>query len=205
MEKTIRLKNSWEAITLKEFEQIEQIANADIPEDYRVVNILSVLTGEPPVFFESLPLHIFITLVPKIAYLYEDAPDVKVKDHYVINGHKYRLDANIPSITTAQYIDYQTYMREENRDLQKIISCFLIPEGHAYNDGYDLSEVLADIHNMLYVDVKAIAFFIKKQSALFILTTKSYLSDQMKKMGIPKKKIEKDLEPLDSGALSLLS
>ena len=104
--------------------------------------------------------------------------------------------ADIPSITTAQYVDYQNYMKEEHIDLQKVISVFLIPEGHNYNDGYNMKEVIADIDDMRFVDAQALGFFIQKQSGLFIIVLKDYLSQKMKKMGIPKKKIEEDLQDL---------
>lgn len=203
--KRITLKNSWEGVTLQEFEQIEQILVSDIPEDYKLVNLLAVLSGESPSLFENLPISTFTSLVPKVMFVTQELPQVKVRDNYIINGHRYKLDANIPSITTAQYIDYQTYMKESQIDLQKVISVFLIPEGHKYNDGYDMSEVLSDIHQMKIVDVKAIGFFIQKQSALFILATRSYLQKQMEGMGIPKNQINKDLDPLNSLAFSLIA
>ena len=127
------------------------------------------------------------------------------KDKYIVNGREYEFHGDIPSITTAQYIDYQTYMKEKPVDLQKVISVFLIPKGHTYNDGYKIEEVMADISDMLIVDVQALGFFIQKQSALFILITKDYLSHQMKKMKIPTQKIREDLTPLSDLALSLLS
>lgn len=203
--KRITLKNSWEGVTLQEFEQIEQILVSDIPEDYKLVNLLAVLSGESPSLFENLPISTFTSLVPKVMFVTQELPQVKVRDNYIINDHRYKLDANIPSITTAQYIDYQTYMKEPQIDLQKVISVFLIPEGHKYNDGYDMSEVLSDIHQMKIVDVKAIGFFIQKQSALFILATRSYLQKQMEGMGIPKNQINKDLDPLNSLAFSLIA
>ena len=45
MKKQITIKTGWEAITLKEFEQIDQIVHADIPADYKAVKLLSVLSG----------------------------------------------------------------------------------------------------------------------------------------------------------------
>lgn len=205
MDKQIRIKTSWEAITLKEYEQIEQILKSDIPVDYKAVNLLSVLSGEEVGLFENLPLHQFSKLTKLLNFLTVEMPEVKVKDSYEINGRKYVVKADIPSISTAQYIDYQTYMKEKPVDLQKVISVFLIPEGHSYNDGYKIEEVLADIHDMRIMDVQALGFFIQKQSALFIIVTRDYLSHQMKKMKIPMVKIQEDLEPLNSLALSLLS
>jgi len=205
MTKQIKIKNDWSVITLKEFEQIDQILHSDIPADYKAVNLLSVLSGEEVSLFENMPLGQFTQLTKVLDFLTKEMPKVKVKDSYVINGRKYVVKADIPSISTAQYIDYQTYMREQPVDLQKVISVFLIPEGHEYNDGYKIEEVLSDIHDMLIMDAQALGFFIQKQSGLFILVTRDYLSSQMRKMKIPKDKISEDLLPLSNMALSLLS
>lgn len=205
MKKQITIKTSWEAVTLKEFEQLDQIMNADIPSDYKAVNILSVLSGEEPSLFENLPITTFATLIPKFDFLGDPIPESKVFDKYEINGHKYELHADIPSITTAQYMDYQNYMREKPVDLQKVISVFLLPEGHQYNDGYKIEEVLADINDMKIIDAQAIAFFIQRQSVLFIQTMMSSLSQKMKEMKIPRKQIEMDLTPLKDMGLHLTS
>lgn len=196
MSKKIRIKTNWESITIREYEQIEQIIRADIPADYKAVNLLSVLSGEEVSFFENLPLNEFVQLTNYLDFITTPLPEVKVQDNYVLNNHVYELHADIPSITTAQFIDYQNYLKEESVDLQKVISVFLIPEGHKYNDGYNIREVCVDIGDMRFIDAQALGFFIQKQSGLFCLVLKDYLSQKMKKMGIPKKKIEEDLQDL---------
>lgn len=205
MKKQIKIKNDWSVVTLKEFEQIEQILHADIPADYKAVNLLSVLSGEEVGLFENMPITQFSQLVKILDFLTTEMPDVKVHDSYTVNDHKYIVRAEIPSISTAQYIDYQTYMREKPIDLQKVVSVFLIPERHNYNDGYKIEEVLADIDDMRIVDVKALGFFIVKQSLLYTIVLENYLSEQMKKMKIPKTKIEEDLTPLKSLESYLMS
>lgn len=205
MNKKLTIKTSWDAVTLAEFEQIDQILHADIPADYKAVNLLSVLSGVEVGFFENLPLNQFIRLTSYLDFISTPLPEVKVQDSYVINGRKYIVSADIPSITTAQYVDYQNYMKEEHVDLPKVISVFMIPEGHSYNDGYNIKEVYADINDMKFVDAQALGFFIQKQSGLFIIVLKDYLSRKMKEMKIPKKEIEEDLRDLNNMALSLMS
>lgn len=205
MKKHIKIKNDWSVVTLKEFEQIEQILHADIPADYKAVNLLSVLSGEDVSLFENMPLTQFGQITKTLDFIVKDLPEVEVKDVYEINGHPYELRADIPSITTAQFVDYQTYIKENPVDLIKVISVFLIPKGHNYNDGYKIEEVLADINDMPIIDAQAIGFFIQKQSGLFCLVMKDYLSSQMRKLKIPKKQIEEDLRDLSNTALLLLS
>lgn len=193
----IQLKTNWDAVTLKEYEQLTQILRADIPSDYKAVNLLATLSDQDEKFFEELPIALFTQLIPKIMFIHqEDIPEVKVKNRYEINGRRYELHAEIPAISTAQYIDYMSYIKEEPIDLQKVISVFLIPEGHKYNDGYDMKEVQADVHDMKIADVLAISFFMKKQYGLFIQITTYYLQKELKEMGMKKKQIKETVDPL---------
>lgn len=201
----MNIKNTWEELTFNEVLQIQQIISADINDTYKASNILAVLAGVEVDVIEDLPIHKFSSLLPNIEFLHNDPPKCNHQDTYDINGHKYCLSANITDITTAQYIDYQSYMKEENPDLCKITSVFLIPDGHKYNDGYDIEQVWKDVGDMLYIDVMALAFFLRKQYALYTMITTDFLSEAMKRKKVSKKEIKQTLLPLDNMALSLLS
>lgn len=201
----MNIKNTWEELTFNEVLQIQQIISADINDTYKASNILAVLAGVEVDVIEDLPIHKFSSLLPNIEFLHNDPPKCNHQDAYDINGHKYCLSANITDITTAQYIDYQSYMKEENPDLCKITSVFLIPDGHKYNDGYDIEQVWKDVGDMLYIDVMALAFFLRKQYALYTMITTDFLSEAMKRKKVSKKEIKQTLLPLDNMALSLLS
>lgn len=201
----MNIKNTWEELTFNEVLQIQQIISADINDTYKASNILAVLAGVEVDEIEDLPIHKFSSLLPNIEFLHNDPPKCDHQDTYDINGHKYCLSANITDITTAQYIDYQSYMKEENPDLCKITSVFLIPDGHKYNDGYDIEQVWKDVGDMLYIDVMALAFFLRKQYALYTMITTDSLSEAMKRKKVSKKEIKQTLLPLDNMVLSLLS
>ena len=201
----MNIKNTWEELTFNEVLQIQQIISADINDTYKASNILAVLAGVEVDVIEDLPIHKFSSLLPNIEFLHNDPPKCNHQDTYDINGRKYCLSANITDITTAQYIDYQSYMKEENPDLCKITSVFLIPDGHKYNDGYDMEQVWKDVGDMLYIDVMALAFFLRKQYALYTMITTDFLSEVMKMKKVSKKEIKQTLRPLDNMALSLLS
>ena len=201
----MEMKNRWEDLTFNEVLQIQQIISADINETYRASNIIAILSGKDVDEIESLPIHQFVKLVPEIEFLKEPPKKTTHKDSYVINGRNYTLHANITDITTAQYVDYQAFMKEENPDLCKITSVFLVPEGHKYNDGYKLEEVWSDVGSMKYVDVDAIAFFLRKQFALYTLSLADSLEKKLKKQKVKKKARCATLLPLHNMALSLLS
>lgn len=197
----INMVNSWGEMTLSQFIELEQILKADIPETYKSANIVSCLSGLSLEEVENLPLTTFTRLNNQTLFLLDEIPTTKHKDYYIINNTKYVLKADVTDITTSQYIDYQSYIKEG--DLVKLLSLFLIPEGHKYNDGYNMSKVQYDIENMVLLDAQSIAFFLRIQLAASILIMKDCLKEQMKKEKKPKQEI-RQVETLYNNMASCL-
>lgn len=211
---TLTIKNSWDEITWKEYEQLEQILNTDIPSDYKSVHLIAVLTGLSVEEIENLPITTVQRLMPHLDFLYTEPETHTHQFEYTINGRVYDFKGKLDEITTAQYIDYRSYMEEENKDVVKLMSVFLIPVGHEYNDGYDIEQVQSDISDMCWLDVRAAAFFFRLQLAAYILILKSSLETTLKatmkgKNRRQKKQIQKDIkamqESFNNTAYCLLS
>ena len=210
----IIIKTSWDEITWREIEQIEQILNADIPKYYKSVHLISVLSNTPVDEIEKLPITEFQKLTPHIDFLTTEPETHQHKFEYTVNGREYEFKGKINEITTAQYVDYRAYMEREEKDVVELMSVFFIPKGHDYNDGYDMEQVKNDIGDMCWLDVRACSFFFRLWLASYILILKSSLVEGMKKEMRGKKHTEKKLireqikeleESFDSSAASLLS
>lgn len=209
MKDKIKIKNSWESLTYGDYMQLVQIGEANIPENYKTTHLLSILTGEKVEDLESLQITTFMKLLPHLQFLNEKPKDIEHKNEYEVNGRKYIVQADVDKICTAQFLDYSSYIKEKydtsGPNTVKLASCFLVPEGHKYGDGYDINQVWNDINDMSFLDVKALAFFLQLQYAAYILISNDCIDRQMKKMGVPKKKRRESITHLNSMARSLLS
>lgn len=185
------MKNKWSEITVNEFVQLEQILKSEIPESYRTVNVVALLSNQSIDEIENLPISTFIRLSKQLDFIHTDPKYKDIEKSYKINENIYNLRADIAEITTAQYIDYQNYMKEENKDMCKLLSVWLIPEGHNYNDGYDMQQVINDCGYLLLQDALGIAFFFKKQLAAYILITQQSLIQNLKILMKENPKIKK--------------
>lgn len=201
----LNIKSNWDEITWNEYEQIEQIISADIPSDYKAVNLISILTNKSVDEIENLPIAQFQRLLPVLEFLKEQPKIHKHKFNYIVNGREYIFKGQLTDISTAQYIDYRNYMNDEEKDVVKLFSCFLIPKGHDYNDGYDVEQVKSDIGDMCWLDVRAATFFFRIQLAAYILILKSSLRKTMKKSKATKKDRKQVEESLNNMACCLLS
>ena len=177
----ITIKNSWDSLTWKEYEQLEQILNTDIPADYKTVHVIALLSGLAVEEIERIPVNQFNKILPALEFLKTEHETHYHQFEYTINGREYDFKGKLQEITTAQYIDYRAYISEEDKDIVKLMSVFLIPKGHEYNDGYDMEQVINDINDMCWLDLRAAAFFFRIQLAAYILILKSSLEKTLKK------------------------
>ena len=160
----IKLKyNKWSEISIKKFDEISDILSSmkNFNDDEALeinINLLSILCDVSVDEIEDLPLTEFSKLVKQTEFL-KEMPKVDIKDSYVINGKKYVLCANVSKMTTAQYIDYQTLIKNADKNVKELLSVFLIPKGKKYGE-YDLDEVINDIYNYFPIaDARAVSFF----------------------------------------------
>lgn len=175
---------NWNNIKYRTLLDIRDAANIE-DENERVYAIMEAVFGEDVL---DLPLKDFNEKCKELQFLQKEIPnDLHVKD-IKVNGREYYFDGLLGKITTAQYIDFQNY--QKNNDEQKIFSVFIIPKGHKYNDGYDMEQVFNDILDIPVPVLFSASFFFSRQFELFIRIFRRYSIKQMKKLGLPKEVME---------------
>ena len=174
----------WNDIKYRTLLDIREAANIE-DENERVYAIMEAVFGESVL---DLPLKDFNEKCKELQFLQKEIPnDLHVKD-IKVNGREYYFDGLLGKITTAQYIDFQNY--QKNNDEQKTFSVFIIPKGHKYNDGYDMEQVFNDILDLPVPVLFSASFFFSRQFELFIRIFRRYSIKQMKKLGLPKEAME---------------
>ena len=174
----------WKDIKYRTLLDIREAANIE-DENERVYTIMEAVFGEDVL---DLPLKDFNEKCKELQFLQKEIPnDLHVKD-IKVNGREYYFDGLLGKITTAQYIDFQNY--QKNEDEQKSFSVFIIPKGHKYNDGYDMEQVFNDILDVPVPVLFSASFFFIRQFELFIRIFRRYSIKQMKKLGLPKEAME---------------
>ena len=175
---------TWNDIKYRTLLDIREAANIE-DENERVCAIMEAVFGESVL---DLPLKEFTEKCKETEFLQKPIPnDLHVKN-IKVNGREYYFDGLLGNITTAQYIDFQNY--QKNEDEQKTFSVFIIPKGHKYNDGYDMEQVFKDILDIPVPVLFSASFFFSRQFELFIKIFRRYSIKQMKKLGLPKEAME---------------
>ena len=193
----------WSDVTLKQFLELKDIMQIEDETD-RIIAIAELLLG---LDVSNLPLSEFNKKMKELSFLKEEIPNNHIVRKVEINNRKYNIDALLGRVSTAQYVDFTNYMKEED-NITKVLSVFFIPNGHRYNDGYDMEQVIKDMES-LPVDIAiSESFFFSRQFAEFIKIFQSSSIKNLEKTELPKEVKENLIQVVEDSvnlALSPLS
>lgn len=177
---------SYSELPVDRYLEIRDLINEECEPLDLQVKLVSILDGRSEEDVLNMNINKYHSLVQQSGFLMEPPKAAKtIPNKLVINGKKYQLQKDVSKFTTAQYIDYQTMTAREDREkiLPYILSCFIVPEGKRYNDGYDIAEVIKDIGAHLSVqDAINVCFFFQQKYLRLLDDTLIYLGWKTKRM-----------------------
>lgn len=140
-------------------------ANEGPAEDIdKQVATIAILTDRTEEEILSLPVPDYTVLARAADFLrHEDKGEHRLAKRYTLGGLALVPCTDARKMTTAQYIDFQTLTKDGDYDrhLPEVLSCFLVPEGKSYGEGYDFADVQDAIRRHLSVTdaLSLLAFF----------------------------------------------
>ena len=162
----------------------------DLEDINKQVSIISVLTGMAEEDIYNLPLEEYRQLAAKSQYLrhpYEG--EVLTAKNYIVDKFTLVPVEDYRKITTAQYIDFQTFAKDAERNIVEILSCMLIPKGKKYNQDYDVIEVQKALREHLCVaDALSLLAFFFVQYRQSIKDSLTYSREMAMRLRDPEKK-----------------
>lgn len=177
---------SWKDISIQKYLQIQDVVNSnelsELEKETEIANIIYEFD------ITELPIAEYKQKIKALEFIGTLPDKEKLASNYTINGVKYNTKADLGSIQANQFIDFQNYVKKQ--DMIGCISCFFIPDGHKYNDGYDMLKVKKDIGQLPITSANALAFFFKTQYVILLILSQRYSLKQMKEMGMTNKKIK---------------
>lgn len=190
----IKIIDNWRNLPVGKWLEILEFSrdeNVDALEQQ--VKTIAILTGLTEDEVLALPIMEYKSLAGKTKFLEKEYEGkLQIAKSYGLNGMELIPVKDFSKITTAQYVDYQTFSKEGDMYLVQTLSTLLVPKGKKYNDGYDMDAVQQAIRDNLSVaDVVSLyAFFLTKWVKL-IKDSQTYLDKEIKK--IPNKLMREKL------------
>lgn len=148
------------------YEEIVRLCETEMTDVDRKVAVISVLTGKTEDEVLRLPLDTFTRYSAATRFLEAECPEnliPAVARSYPVGNFILVPVADMRKVTAAQYIDFQTFAEDRDHRAVEMLSCFLIPRGCDYNDGYDVLDVHRAIREEMSVAtvLSLLAFFFK--------------------------------------------
>ena len=180
--------DNYNDLTLGTYLDIDAVLRSEADDVEKQVRIIALLSDRTERDILELPLADYAALAAKTDFLRHECPPVTAP------ARAYIPTQDFTKITTAQYVDFQTFSKEGTEKLAELLSVLLIPEGKTYNEGYDFLQVVADVKTLpLPVALSLVGFFFARlsESTLASLTSLEGLTKKGNKKN--RKKIEKAL------------
>ena len=149
--------DNYGALTLGRYMRVNAVLESEDEELDKQVQIIAILADMTPDEVLLLPIGDYARMAAQTAFLREHCKPTEIMDGWTWEGLIPTTDFR--RINTAQYIDFQTFAKDFPASLPKLPSVFLIPEGKAYNDGYDVVEVQHRVEALPFPDALGLAAF----------------------------------------------
>ena len=186
-------KYSWNHITGEQYWEIFDILNSEASDLQKQAELIALIEGKPVDEILSLDMSSAAELINKLEFL--NKFELSKRYHpssIIIDNKKYNVYPNLANLNVAQFIDYQSFIAQPFREsYDKILSIFLIPDGHEYNNGYDILEVQEVIRTKLsWLEIQNLLNFILVRYADSYNHSLAYLTKKVQKEKNPQKKLE---------------
>lgn len=155
--------DNYNTLTLGLYLDIDAVLQSDAEDIDKQVRIIALLDGTTPEAVLALPLKEYSAKAAATDFLRHECPPVSAPSRVISCDFVLIPTKDFTTITTAQYVDFQTFSKGGTAKLPELIAVLLVPEGHAYNDGYDMSAVVNVVRELsLPVALGLSAFFFGK-------------------------------------------
>ena len=181
----MKIIDNYHRLPIGKYLDIVNLCDTEMDDVDRKVKIVAILTGLTDDDVLNLPITEFTECCAKAKFLDKQCPEnliPGVSRSYPIGGFVLLPVTDIRKITTAQYIDFKTFEKDKEHKFVEMLSCFLVPRGKEYNDGYDI----LDVHNAIREEMSVaevlalLAFFFKEWVGLIRSTLSSSIKDAMR-------------------------
>ena len=152
--------DNYNTLTLGLYLDIDAVLQSDAEEIDKQVRIIALLDGTTPEAVLALPLKEYSAKAAATDFLRHECPPVSAPSRVISGDFVLIPTKDFTTITTAQYVDFQTFSKGGTAKLPELIAVLLVPEGHNYNDGYDVAQVVRTVRELsLPVALGLSAFF----------------------------------------------
>lgn len=166
---------NWEDINLKTFKELIALYKSNANN----LELISLLANKPA---EDLSLEELKDWINEIKFLEEPYKPKEIKSEYNIQNKIYKPVVSLKDIKAGQFIDFQTFIKDPEKNIANIAACFLLEKGKTYGMNDPLTEAEFFDKYLKITDYKDIFNFFTKAWRSYTKAIQASLEKEMKKM-----------------------
>lgn len=178
--------DNYRKLPIGKYNEIVRLCETEMDEVDRKVKIVGILTGLTDDEVLALPLTDFTECCAKARFIDLPCPETlipSVSKSYPVGVFNLVPVTDMRKVNTAQYIDFLTFSKDKEHNIVEMLSCFLVPKGMDYNEGYEI----LDVHNaikeeMSVAEVLAVLAFFFGSWTKSLHSTLSYSKRQARRL-----------------------
>lgn len=171
--------DDWSKVTVAQYDAMVEI-QAKHSED-AAKYIVEMLYGIDDA--ERLPMHVYSAYLAGLRSFHRQdvrAAQLTKDATYRIGNTTYRVNLSPNAFTAGQYIDFVNNVRDK-APMARILTALIVPDGHEYNDGYDVGKAAEDMGKLPVKAAFAVFNFFGEWSRRSIRTSLRFLTRQMRR------------------------
>ena len=165
---------NWEDINLKTFKELIALYKSNATN----LELISLLANKPA---EDLSLEELKDWINEIKFLEEPYKPKEIKSEYNIQNKIYKPVVSLKDIKAGQFIDFQTFIKDPEKNIANIAACFLLEKGKTYGMNDPLEEAEFFDKYLKITDYKDIFNFFTVAWRSYTKATQASLEKEMKK------------------------
>lgn len=157
-------KTSWDDVSIRDYYTILDITKREYDSELeKEIAVAAILYGIPEEEMYGYDITQLKQLLSQIEFVQQP---LQFKKNWnlkkiTINGKKYTITQSVNELSVAAFCDFQNYWDKKEENMGKIMACFIVPEGHKYNEGYDVIQFSDELERTLSITFwNEFAFFL---------------------------------------------
>lgn len=175
-------------------EKLDTITDSDSDMDI-IITLIALLSDVKEDDIYNMPIKELNRLTEEVKWFFTPVKPSKAPKKVKIGEYTLVPQYDPKNISVSQYIDYSMYGGNRYKFYVECLCTFLIPEGHKYNDNYDVLDIQNKVKEYLSIEV-AESFYHSFAKSSRSLLNRSLLSLAMSTLKILRKTKKQGMTPM---------
>ena len=142
----IQIPTDWNDITIQEYQKYLEIVDSNKTQEEKANEIISLFCNIGKDIINKISVKELNSIVEKVHKFLNKKEPTELKKIVDFKNKKYGFIPNLSKITTGEYVDIESYCKDTNKNLHKIMSILyrelVVQKKDLYNiESYDPSEI----------------------------------------------------------------